>query len=159
METSIPKNLIYAGISMILGGLLVYEKFANDVVPFDSLDSACSDQVEAVSYGYGRRYKHIRLTVPDVGEAVLHRNPSGFTVAAQAILDEENYCFWFDPIGRTNSIYHFTVDGNTVMEYSTIAAKHRFDVNGLFLVGSVLLFGVGPFYLYQQYRGPKKSLW
>ena len=159
MEKSIPKNLIYAGISILLGGLLVYDKFANDVIPFDSLEIACSDQVGTVSYESGRRYKRIRLTIPNVGEAVLRRNPNGFEAAAQAILDEREFCFWFDPNGRTNSVYHFTVDGSTVMEYSTVAAKRRFNVNGLFLVGSILLFGVGPFYVFRQYRGPKKPLY
>ena len=137
----------------------MYEKFTNDVVAFDRLASACSDQIGAVEFESGRRYKRIRFTVPNVGEAVLRRNPNGFEAAAKAVTETRSYCFWFDPNGRTKSVYHFTVDGTTVMEYSAIAEKRRFDVNRLFLIGSVLLFGVGPFYLFRQYRGRQNSLY
>jgi hypothetical protein len=159
VQRPISKNLLYAGISIVLGGLLVYEKFANDVVDFDGLASVCSDQVAAVEFESGRRYNRIRFTVPNMGEAVLRKNPNGFSAAAKAVAESRSYCFRFDPNGRTKSVYHFTVNGETVMEYSTIAGKRRFNVNGLFLIGSVLLFGVGPFYLFQQYRGQQKSLY
>ncbi len=137
----------------------MYEKFTNDVVAFDDLANACSDRIETINFESGRRYKRIRFAVPNVGEAVLHRNPNGYEAAAKAVTEERSYCFWFDPNGRTKSVYHFTVNGEAVMEYSTIAAKHRFDVNGLFLVGSILLFGAGPFYLFRHYRGRQNSLY
>ena len=137
----------------------MYEKFTNDVVAFDDLASACSDSIEAVDFESGRRYKRVRFVVPNVGEAVLHRNPNGFEAAAEAVADKKSYCLWFDPNGRTKSVYHFTVNGETVMEYSAIVAKRRFDVNGLFLVGSILLFGFVPFYLFRQFRGRQTSLY
>lgn len=71
MNNLISKNLLYAGISILLGGLLVYEKFTNDVIAFDNLARACSDNIETVDFESGRRYKRFRFVIPNVGEAVL----------------------------------------------------------------------------------------
>jgi len=159
MSKLISKNLLYVGISILLGGLLMSEKFTNDVVDFGDLATACSNSIEAVYFESGRRYSRYRLVVPGVGEAVLRPNPNGYKAAVEAIQEKQSYCFWFDANARTNSIYHFTVNGETVIEYSAIASKRRFNVNGLFFVGSLFLFGVGPFYLFRHFRGQQDLLY
>jgi len=80
----------------------VYEKFANDVVAFDRLASACSDQVGTVEFESGRRYNRIRFTVPNVGEAVLRRNPNGFSAVAKAVAEDRSYCFGSIPMEERN---------------------------------------------------------
>ena len=152
-------SLIYALVAAFVGIPAVFYKVTDNVIPYEDLDVACASDVISISNDGGRnvgesqrRYEKITLTVPGVGEAVLHGNIPGYAAAASTINTNPNYCILFDARGLTRTVYEVYDDEVTTLEYHAVAKYRLRNLNSILLLGIVMLFGVVPYYLLKHYK-------